>query len=707
MNKQGAPATGEVGPGALNDEDRRGYVLELETAGAYWVDSWKAVLGGAGVLQDGLAGLTAAAVALPLNVALAVAAGLPPIAGLVAGAIGGAVAAAFGGARLQVTGPAAALNVMVAAIAIDFGAKGVAAAAIIVGVVQLVMAFALAGKLSKYVPEAVLAGFTTGVGIKLIDQQIPELLGFPDVLDYKLTDLALVMHRPRWLHDVSWLSVVCGLGVAFLTVSTAKYKRFPAALAGIAVVTFLAAYLEWDIQRVGTVPSVLPKMGFPGLPDERLGDLVPRAVPLGLLAGIESLLSARAVDRMRPEEPPHNPNLEMFGQGLANVAVGLFGGMPVSGVIVRSGVNVQSGARTRLSGILHAAFLMLAIVYLSKTIATIPLAALAGLLCVVGFRLVEIGTFVHLFKESRLAALAFLVTAVGTFSGHLLLGLLGGFVLMGIHHVVGGEPHAAGDENIRPSPAIRAIIGRDRGEHLRPAGYQPPAERQVWASQIRDRGNKAKSAYVHPAATIIGRVVLGENVHVAAGSSVRADEGAPFFIGADTNVQDGVVLHALKEQWVRVGGERWAIYIGKRCSIAHDALVHGPCFIGDDTFVGFKAVVHDSVVGAHCTVGIGAVVVGVEIPDGKFVPAGSIVDSAEKVANLPDATEAHHEFNHDVVDVNRGLAAAYHEDERGQTRGPQRHGQGHGPKGRSLGPAPRGSSAGWDESWVPPKGTRF
>ena len=101
------------------------------------------------------------------------------------------------------------------------------------------------------------------------------------------------------------------------------------------------------------------------------------------------------------------------------------------------------------------------------------------------------------------------------------------------------------------------------------------------------------------------------------------------------------------------------MYVGKNVSIAHNALVHGPCYIGDDTFIGFKAVVHDSVVGGHCYVGIGAIVVGVEIPDGKFVPHGMIVDSADAVARLPDASAAHHEFNEDVVDVNRGLAVAY------------------------------------------------
>ncbi len=116
---------------------------------------------------------------------------------------------------------------------------------------------------------------------------------------------------------------------------------------------------------------------------------------------------------------------------------------------------------------------------------------------------------------------------------------------------------------------------------------------------------------------------------------MRADEGTPFFIGANTNVQDGVVMHALKERKVVVAGEEWAVYVGKNVSIAHDALVHGPCYVGDDTFVGFKAVVHDAIVGARCYVGIGAVVVGVEIPDGKLVPHGQVVDTAEAVDRAP------------------------------------------------------------------------
>ena len=209
-------------------------------------------------------------------------------------------------------------------------------------------------------------------------------------------------------------------------------------------------------------------------------------------------------------------------------------------------------------------------------------------------------------------------------------------------------------------PGVRAVLGREHAHARQPQHAQPAAgSASKWLRHVSDQPRIARTAFVHEKASIIGRVVLGDHVHVAADTSIRADEGAPFFIGANSNVQDGVVMHALKDKHVHVRGEPWAIYVGSNVSLAHDALVHGPCYIGDHTFVGFKAVVHDSVVGAHCFIGIGAVVVGVEIPDGKFVPHGQIVDSKEKVLALPDVTEGHAEFNEDVVDVNRGLAAAY------------------------------------------------
>lgn len=626
-----------------------------------WLASWRDVFKGGTVVADVLSGLTVAAVALPLNVGLAVVSGLPASAGIIAGAVGGIVSGAFGGAPLQVTGPAAALSGMVLVIAHDFGPVGVAAACIMVGILQLALGLLSAGRVGKHVPESVLAGFTTGVGIKLFDQQTPELLGFAlSTKSYKLVDMAKMMHQPQWLHHVSWHSVVCGVVVAFMVTKLKQFKRFPAAIAGIGLTTFVSAYLGWDVARVGEIPSSLPSPSIPMIPDDKWLDLAALALPLGLLASVESLLSANAIDRMAPNLRKHNANLELIGQGLANFSVGLFAGQPVTGVPARSGVNVQSGGRTRVAAIVHGVLLVLSVLYLSKFIALVPQASLAGLLLVVGARLMEFKELIHLAKTKRIEAAAFVVCVVGTVSGHLITGLVVGLLLHAAHRYLHRREEAelnTLEEN--RAKGVRAVLGKVDAGARKPSHWQPKPDHHKWLRHISEDGQRAKTSFVHDQSAVIGKVVMGEHVHIAAGSSVRADEGTPFFLGSNTNLQDGVVVHALKDKHVLVGGEPWAVYVGQNVSIAHDALVHGPCYIGDNTFVGFKAVVHDSVVGSNCFVGIGAVVVGVEIPDGRHVPHGRIVATADDVEKLPMATEVHHEFNEDVVEVNRGLAEAY------------------------------------------------
>jgi SulP family sulfate permease len=662
-------------------EPLRENALEM---GAHAKGSFKDIVAQKSLPQDVLAGLTVAAVALPLNLALAVASGLPPSAGLVAGAIGGFVAGFIGGAPLQVTGPAAALASIVLAITLAFGPVGVALAALLVGVVQLVLAFSRTGNLMSKVPESVLAGFTTGVGLKLLDQQIPELLGF----DYRVSELATMIHRPDWLHEVEWLAVVSGLFVVVLVVGTARFKRFPAAIVAVALVTFIANYVGWDVTRVGDVPSTFPPLTVPTIDLSRVLEFLALAAPLAFLAPAESLLAARAVDRMAGKDlvRAHNPSLELFGQGLANVTVGLFSGMPVTGVVVRSGVNVQSGARTKTATILHALFLGAAVLLISPLIARVPLAALAGLLCVIGVRLIDFATLLHLFKESKLQALAFVVTALGTVTGHLMLGLVAGLLVHTLHwFFFARHEQAPDDSRAALKPGVRAVLGKERAD-ARQVKRDSTGSSAEWIGHVRSRPVIPATAYVHPQATVIGHVVLGENVHIAAGSSVRADEGTPFFIGPNSNVQDGVVLHALKQKHVIVNGEKWAIYIGRNVSMAHDALVHGPSYIGDDTFIGFKAVVHDSVVGSGCSIGIASVVVGVQVADGRAVPAGMVCDTQAKADALPQATDAQHHFNEDVVDVNRGLAAAYR----------RLVDAGHAPRLVASAAEP----ASWDEAWA-------
>jgi carbonic anhydrase/acetyltransferase-like protein (isoleucine patch superfamily) len=160
----------------------------------------------------------------------------------------------------------------------------------------------------------------------------------------------------------------------------------------------------------------------------------------------------------------------------------------------------------------------------------------------------------------------------------------------------------------------------------------------------------AKTAYVDPAATVIGDVRIGERVYIGPGASVRADEATPIIIGDESNVQDGAVFHGL---------EGTSIKLGRRVSIAHGAVVHGPLVVGDGSFVGFNAVVHASTLGSKCFVGHLALVVGVTLPDGSFVPPGSVVDSQEKADELGPVPESLKGFNDEVVKVNTEFAEVY------------------------------------------------
>lgn len=169
----------------------------------------------------------------------------------------------------------------------------------------------------------------------------------------------------------------------------------------------------------------------------------------------------------------------------------------------------------------------------------------------------------------------------------------------------------------------------------------------------------AGSAYVSATASVIGPVTVGENVMVSPGVSLRGDEGGKIYVGDNTNVQDNVVMHGLKEQIVTVNDTNYSIYVSDHVSCAHACIIHGPAFVGHHSFIGFGAIVHCSTIGHHCFVGHGAKVIGVNIPDGKAVPAGALIATPEDVAMLEDTTEDRKEFNAEVVAVNMELAKGY------------------------------------------------
>lgn len=168
-----------------------------------------------------------------------------------------------------------------------------------------------------------------------------------------------------------------------------------------------------------------------------------------------------------------------------------------------------------------------------------------------------------------------------------------------------------------------------------------------------------EDSFISVEAEIIGRVIVERNVIIAPNVTLRADEGAPFRICEGANIQDGVIMHGLLDEFVEAYGEQYSIWIGQDCSIAHDALVHGPSRIGAKTFLGFKSIVHKSVVGERCYIGFGAVVNGVAIADGRFVPDGSVINEQRLADALAPVPEDRRHFNEEVVEYNKKLVKLY------------------------------------------------
>lgn len=178
------------------------------------------------------------------------------------------------------------------------------------------------------------------------------------------------------------------------------------------------------------------------------------------------------------------------------------------------------------------------------------------------------------------------------------------------------------------------------------------------------------TAYVHPMGAVIGNVIIGKNVFVAPFAAVRGDEGQPLFVGDDSNVQDGVVIHALETEehgevveknLVEIGGKKYAVYVGSRVSLAHQVQVHGPAFVLDDTFVGMQVLVFRSQVGRSCVIEPGCILMGVKVPDGRYVPAGTVLKSQADADKLPVITDDYplKNLNKGVIHVNRALAKGY------------------------------------------------
>jgi sulfate permease, SulP family len=380
---------------------------------------------------DVVAGLTVAVVALPLALGFGVASGVGPRAGLVTAIVAGLVAALLGGSNLQVSGPTGAMTVVLLPIVAREGAGAVALVGVLAGMLVVAAGVAGVGRYLAFVPWPVIEGFTVGIAVIIFLQQVPAAL---DVArpDGENTALVAVRALARFAPSggASALAVV-GLVIVVMVVTPRIHRALPASLVAVVAGTAVARIGGFDVARIGELPSSLPVPGLPALSLSAAHGLLGPAVAVAALAAIESLLSARVADGMS-DAPRHDPDRELFGQGVANIASALFGGMPATGAIARTAVNVRAGARTRVAAATHAVALIGVVLVGSRAISEIPLAALAAVLMVTAVRMVERHNVRAVTGATRSDAAVFVVTAAATVVFDLIVAVEIGLVAAGL-----------------------------------------------------------------------------------------------------------------------------------------------------------------------------------------------------------------------------------------------------------------------------------
>ncbi len=359
--------------------------------------------------RDLIAGLTVAIVALPLALAFGVASGLGAQAGLATAVVAGIVAAVFGGSNLQISGPTGAMAVVLVPVVHQYGPSGVLMVGSIAGLVLIASAIAGVGQYMRYLPVSVIEGFTAGIAVVIVLQQVPAALGIANPSGEKVWAIAAdaVGHYVR---DPHVAPPVVALSVAALMLGGARWRPgVPFSLLGIAAVTLLARLFDLGLAPLGHLPASLPapSLGFVDL--GAIGALMMSAFAVAALAGLESLLCATVADGMSVGEQ-HDPDRELFGQGLANVVVPMFGGVPATAAIARTAVNVRAGARSRLAAVSHSMILLGVIFAAAPLVSDIPLAALAGVLFATCVRMVEAGSLRTLIRATRADALIVILT---------------------------------------------------------------------------------------------------------------------------------------------------------------------------------------------------------------------------------------------------------------------------------------------------------
>ncbi|HUH60856.1 MAG TPA: sulfate permease [Candidimonas sp.] len=403
------------------------------------VDAYRAgLLRRANWLPNIIAGLIVGVVALPLAMAFAIASGVKPEQGIYTAIIAGIIVSLFGGSRVQIAGPTGAFIVILAAIVAEHGIGGLQIATFMAGIILFFFGVAKLGAVIKFIPAPVIVGFTAGIGVVIWVGQWKDFFGLPAVqgqhFHEKLWHLLQVLPQFDW---PTTILALIALALVIFTPRVPRLARVPGPLVALVVVTIIQAVFGFESvatigSTYGEIPRGLPSWEWPEITLSRLVELIGPAFAIAMLGAIESLLSAVVADGMSGTR--HNSNQELVGQGLANIVAPFFGGIAATGAIARTATNIRNGGNSPVAGIVHAATLVVVLMFLAPLAANIPLACLAAILFIVAWNMSELRHVVKMVKRAPRADVVILLVTFGlTVFADLVVAVNIGVVLAMLH----------------------------------------------------------------------------------------------------------------------------------------------------------------------------------------------------------------------------------------------------------------------------------
>lgn len=405
---------------------------------------------------DAFAGLTVAIVALPLAMALGVASGASPDKGLTTAIVAGLFISLLGGSRVQIGGPTGAFVVVVFNVIATHGYDGLVLATLMAGILLTAAGYMRLGRLIRYIPHPVITGFTAGIALIIASSQIKDFLGL-SIADLPADFLPRWAAYARAANTIDPATAGIGLGVLVLIVALRTFApKVPAYLVVIVLASALVALVGLPVETVGSrfpdMPHGLPTPALPALSLAKVQEVMPAAFTIAFLAGIEALLSCVVADGMTGFR--HRSNQELVGQGIGNIASALFGGLPATGAIARTATNVKAGGRSPVSGMFHALFLLVFVLFAGELIAFVPLAALAAILLMIAWGMSEVDRFIVLLRmpvgERGVLLLTFLLTVLVDLTAAIAVGVTVASLLfmarMGETVTISAAPADAGED---------------------------------------------------------------------------------------------------------------------------------------------------------------------------------------------------------------------------------------------------------------------